>query len=49
MAILQTFNKPGGARRISTPMHTTLLRSPHRRPPFTAGRPTKSTFQFEDA
>ncbi|KRZ87896.1 hypothetical protein T08_14527 [Trichinella sp. T8] len=29
MAILQTFNKPGGVRRISTPMHTTLLRSPH--------------------
>ncbi|KRX74644.1 hypothetical protein T06_1483 [Trichinella sp. T6] len=26
MAILQTFNKPGGARRISTPMHTTLPR-----------------------
>ncbi|KRX49899.1 hypothetical protein T05_1696 [Trichinella murrelli] len=29
MVILQTFNKPGGARRISTPMHTALLRSPH--------------------
>ncbi|KRY25943.1 hypothetical protein T03_15393, partial [Trichinella britovi] len=29
MFILQTFNKPGGARRISTPMHTALLRSPH--------------------
>ncbi|KRY25618.1 hypothetical protein T03_1930 [Trichinella britovi] len=28
MVILQTFNKPGGARRISTPMHTALLRSP---------------------
>ncbi|KRZ92828.1 hypothetical protein T08_7649 [Trichinella sp. T8] len=29
MVILQTFNKPGGARRISTPMHTALPRSPH--------------------